>query len=404
MKRNINNSRITKELIFSKISQVSIFAAYTNVDEEVIQDCIDNAKLIRSPFREDIHPSFGFRYDNRGKLKGRDFAGYWWGDCIDAAATVISGIINRTLDVSKKSDFNFVLTHIAKTFSDVLYGKAKDYYFDNSIIVGLANTRQKKSIIEIVSRPWNQKDAEYWHQFNIGLNFLNTHFVYAVDQYYIDRSINPIPKYFYSKNPNDVCYAYLLGQDKKGILNFKLYFPNRDKGKQIKFITNCNTLEGIINMDLYDYDCVIITKSSKDRLAIENYISNILDSSLLRARYNGLVDIDKISVINIPHETYKLSQNEYNWIRERCPKGKIISLMDNDITGIKEAIYLRNNFDIYPIVIPRSYEVKDFSELISTYPIELVNEYFKETINLIYSDGEENKLTWDKEEGDALPY
>ena len=105
MKRTIGNYKTTKDFILNKISQVTIFSAYTGIDVDVINDCIEKGKLISSPFREDKHPSFGFKYDNKGKLKGRDFAGYWWGDCIDAAATVVSEMIGRPLDVSNKEDF-----------------------------------------------------------------------------------------------------------------------------------------------------------------------------------------------------------------------------------------------------------------------------------------------------------
>ena len=113
MKRNINNSKLTKDSILSKVSQINIFSAYTGIEPEVIQHCINTGEFICSPFREDKHPSFGFRYDNRNKLKGRDFAGYWWGDCIDAGATVLSEIVHRQVDVNNKEHFQFVLKHIA---------------------------------------------------------------------------------------------------------------------------------------------------------------------------------------------------------------------------------------------------------------------------------------------------
>ena len=76
MKRNISNTILTKDYIFSKVSQITIFSTYTGISVEDIQHCIDTGEFISSPFREDTHPSFGFRYDNRNKPKGRDFAGY----------------------------------------------------------------------------------------------------------------------------------------------------------------------------------------------------------------------------------------------------------------------------------------------------------------------------------------
>lgn len=125
MKRNISNTILTKDYIFSKVSQVTIFSVYTGISVEDIQYCIDTGEFISSPFREDTHPSFGFRYDNRNKLKGRDFAGYWWGDCIDAAATVLSEIVHKQIDISIKSQFLFVLKHIAYTLEILFMDKIK---------------------------------------------------------------------------------------------------------------------------------------------------------------------------------------------------------------------------------------------------------------------------------------
>ena len=59
MKRNISNIILTKDYIFSKVSQVTIFSAYTGISVEDIQHCIDTGEFISSPFREDTHPSFG---------------------------------------------------------------------------------------------------------------------------------------------------------------------------------------------------------------------------------------------------------------------------------------------------------------------------------------------------------
>lgn len=77
MGRNINSSKLTKQLILSKVSQVTIFSTYLNLSDKLVQYCIDTGELICSPIRDDIHPTCGFRYDSKGKLKFRDFAGYF---------------------------------------------------------------------------------------------------------------------------------------------------------------------------------------------------------------------------------------------------------------------------------------------------------------------------------------
>lgn len=398
MRRTVNNGTLTRDFILSKISQVSIFSAYTGIDASTIEHCINTGEFISSPFRIDEHPSFGFRYDNRGKLKGKDFAGYFHGDCFDAAALVISEIIHKNVDISNKGWFIFVLKHIAYTFRNIVYGKDKDYNIEGIIADGINAARNRKPIIEFVPRQWNNYDKNYWSKFHIPLSYLNTNFVYPVDQYYVNRKVNPEPKYLYDNDRKDVCYAYILGQDKQGIYNIKLYFPNRKHGT-VRFITNSNCLEGLLNLELEKYDAIILTKSTKDRISLRAFI----DSITLDFSYGGTA-IENIGIINIPHESYKLKQLEYDWIRGKCPNGYIVSLMDNDMAGYHEAIWLRNNYGIIPFCIPKSYEVKDFAELRSKYSVEAIKELINKSYKYIVDNYEETEPEWHTGESDTLPY
>lgn len=398
MRRTVTNGNLTKEFILSKISQVSIFSAYTGVDTEVIENCIETGEFISSPFRVDEHPSFGFRYDNRGKLKAKDFAGYFHGDCFDAAALVISEIIHKNVDISNKGWFIFVLKHIAYTFRNIIYGKDKDENIEGIIAEGVNAARNRKPIIEFVPRQWNNYDKNYWGKFHVPISYLNTNFVYPVDYFYINRKVNPEPKYYYENDRKDVCYAYMLGQDKRGVYNIKLYFPNRKHGT-IRFITNSNCLEGLLNLELNEYDSIIITKSTKDRISLRAY----LDAIDLSIPYGGTA-LRTIGLVNIPHESYKLKQNEYDWLRAKCPNGLILSLMDNDNTGCREAIWLRNNYNIIPLCIPREYEVKDFAELRSKYSIETIKELINLSYNYIADNYAENEFSWDTGESYSVPF
>ena len=396
MGRNINSSKLTKQLILSKVSQVTIFSTYLNLSDKIVQYCIDTGELICSPIRDDVHPTCGFRYDNKGKLKFRDFAGYFWGDCFDIVALIMGGIYNKQYDISNREDFVKVLRHITFTFKDIFYGQEKDINLINEINTGIVAIKHKKPNIELVVRNWNEYDKEYWGKFGVPLQYLNINFIYPVEQYYINRKINPEPKYFY--NANDPCYGYCLGQDRSGVYNIKLYFPNRNK-TVTRFITNCNHLEGIYNLDKTDYDIIVITKSTKDRVSLGAAILRI--TSL----YGG-VD-KKVGVINIPHETYKLRQNEFDWLKGKLSdRGKIVSLMDNDSTGKHEAIWLRNNYQITPLLIPVIYCAKDFAELVSKHKFDEVVNLIKQTINYISNyERKNNKLTWDTTEwSNNLPY
>lgn len=394
MGRTINSSKLTKEYIFTHVSQELIFSKYFNLSVNIINHCIETGDLILSPIREDKHPTCGFKYDNRGKLKFRDFAGFFWGDCFDAAALIINHIYNLKLDVSNKKDFIQVLRHITITFKDIFQQKEQDPNLNENIKKALANIKKEKPLIDLVTRQWNKKDVEYWSQFGINIQFLNVNFVYPIDQYYINIKINPEPKYYYSEE--DPCYAYYLGKDKNGINNIKLYFPKRNKS-QNRFITNCNHLEGILSLNSENYDFIVITKSTKDRLSISNTIMN-MKSSLY-----GQSNV-KIGVINIPHETYNLRQFEFDWLVSKLKdNGVIVSLMDNDRTGKLEAIKLYKIYSIIPIIIPKETSCKDFAEFYFKFGKNHVYKTINDIINKL-SNNANIKYIWKKEKSHALPY
>lgn len=395
--RNINSSKLTKQAILEKVSQVNIFATYLGISVETIYNCINNGKLICNPLRIDNHPTAGFRYNNKGKLKFKDFANdEFWGDCFDIVALVMSNIYNKSYNISNKEDFIKVLRHITFTFKDIFYGKEKDINVINDINTAINVIKHKKPIIELVVREWNYNDEKYWNTFGVSIKFLNLNFIYPVEQYYINRNINPEPKYFYSAN--DPCYGYFLGKDSNGVNNIKLYFPKRNKDIT-RFITNCNHLEGIYNLDRNDYNIIVITKSTKDRVSIG---SAIIKNLFL---YGGLIN-DRIGIINIPHETYKLRNNEYDWLQSKLTEnGKIVSLMDNDRTGKIEAIWLRDTYNIIPIIIPNHYKVKDFAELVANNNFKTISDLIINTIQYIKKYEEKDKYFRSTFRGnDDLPY
>ena len=379
-KRTPNTSKLTKAFIESKISQEAIVSKYLNIPMEVVQDCINHGHLIKSVFRDDdYNKSMGIVYNRKGRLKVRDFGGFgFFDDVYGVVAYVLSNIYDRPISTDNKQDFYFVLKHIANTFSDNIEGKVIDENIDEDIIKALSKGKNKKAIIEIAPRPWNQQDKAYWNSIGINLNFLNANFVIPVDQYYINRVTNPDPKYYYKES--DPCYAYMLGQNKQGIYLIKLYFPFRDRSKELKFITNCNVLEGLPNLERNDYDYIIITKSSKDRLSIGSHLSST-------SFYGGAGDKLHIGVINLPSENYKLKTNEYEWLKNKLNEnGIIVSLLDFDTTGRCGAKYLYETYNIPYIFITRGefglydYGGKDFSDLHKCYSIKQLNQFINETI------------------------
>lgn len=383
VKRSVLTVKLTKDYIESKISQEMIVSHYLDIPIEVVQDCILKNHLIESVFRDDdYNKSMGIQYNAKGRLKVRDFGGWgYFGDVYDTVAYVLSIAYERQINPNNKQDFYFILKHIVNTFSE---------YFDNSgaIMVSTAidsinmastivKSKSKKAIIELAPRSWNKYDKDIWGRWGIDLGYLNTHFVIPVDQYYINRKVDDNPKYKYTSK--DPCYAYMLGQNRQGIYLIKLYFPLRDRRKQNKFITNCNVLEGLPNLELDNYDYILITKSSKDRLSIGSHLSTM-------PFYGGDNKPINIGVINLPSENYKLKQNEYDWLKRKLKEdGIILSLLDFDLTGRLGASYLQEVYQIPYLFITRgefglpNYKGKDFADLHDYFTKQDINNFIKDT-------------------------
>ena len=272
MKRNIFTTNLTKTFIESKVSQESIVSKYLDIPIEVVQDCIAHNHLINSVFRDDDNnKSMGIQYNAKGRLKVRDFGGYgFFEDVYGVVAYVLSLVYERKIETNNKQDFYFVLKHIAYTFSDIIDGKEVDPNLQPIIANAIAKGKSKKKVIDLVTRSWNKYDKDIWGHWGVELSYLNSHFVVPVEQYYIDRTVDSDPKYYYKAK--DPCYAYMLGTNRQGIRLIKLYFPRRNRRTELKFVTNCNVLEGLLNLELDNYDYILITKSSKDRLSIGNHL------------------------------------------------------------------------------------------------------------------------------------
>ena len=382
MKRNPNTVKLTKEYIESKISQELIVSKYLGIDIDVVRNCINNNTLINSVFRDDDNnKSMGIQYNAKGRLKVRDFGGFgFFDDVYGVVAYVLSIVYGRTIDTNRKQDFYFVLKHIATTFSDIIDNKATDPLNDYAIETAIQQAKSRKPIIEIAPRSWNKEDVEIWKHWGVDVNYLNTHFVVPVDQYYIDRTADSLPKYCYNKK--DPCYGYILGQNKKGIYLIKLYFPLRDRNYKSKFITNCNVIEGLLNLEPIQYDYIIITKSTKDRLSIGNHLLN-------HPLYGGGQHIN-VGIVNLPSESYHLKEIEYEYLTHRMkPTGRIISFLDFDRTGRLGAKYLKDTYNIDYIFITRgefglyNYGCKDFTDLHDKYTIPEINNFIDETLTYL---------------------
>lgn len=340
----LQNYVINKNFVLKHISQIKIFATYTGLTENEIITLAETGSLICSPLREDSNPTFGFKFKD-GRLRARDFAGYFWGDCFDVAAHVLSKSVNN------KHQFIEILQDILNTVQS-----------NNNIHHKLETVKKKRDVIEIAIRNWNVQDYHYWNKFNIDQEILTKFYVYPIQVIWINRVSQPEPKYRYNKI--DPCYAYYFGKDDNSTDKFQLYFPYRDKQDKThpRFIINYSGLRGVLQLT-YDEDVLVITKSYKDVMSISSIKPSFLKGWKLAAiSPNGESDIFTIEQINWFKSKYKY----------------IISLYDFDKAGRKGALRLYNDYGIEPMFFTNGkfktidYGVKDFSEAVDKYGVWMV--------------------------------
>lgn len=353
MKKGINR-KLTSKYILSKVSQEEIFSKYLGIDIGIIRTAIETGRLINSPLRIDKHPSFGFKYDRYGKLKARDFAGYFWGDCFD----IVGYRINE--NPNKAKGFYNILNHICKTFNIDYDTKDIEYKpIDYSI---------EKSIIKVAYRDWNTFDLEFWNNYSIDINILREYNVNPILTAFINKYGKDKPIYHF--DIKDPCYCYYLGTDSKLIDNVELYFPYRGLIGKPKFICNTGVIKGLLQCNFKDI--LLITKSYKDIMCLKS-ILNIIDIGF------------NIDVISLSSETRILTEQQYNFLKEKY--SSIYSLLDFDKTGVSASNRMSKLYNIKPLFLTNgrfgtiNYGAKDFSDYVKNNGFEkalnLVNEILK---------------------------
>lgn len=298
---------LTRDYILSQITQEQIFEFYLGirVQTEVL---LTTPSVIRP---RDGNPTFSFKYSDNGKLRARDWAGYFWGDCFDAVAHVLR------LNATDKKSFNIILDQIARDFRLHKYKDSNNLSTGNSYDYREVRKQSKKAILQFQPRNWDLYiDKPFWKDGGgIGTDLLKEARVFPCQFIWLNN--NPI----YNYSPKDPAYAYYFTPN-----DIKIYFPLR---KEYRFIGNTSYLQGI---DLLKPDRIgIITKSYKDVLVFKTLgIQSVAPSS----------------------ETHPISKEDWFKLKNTCDHW--FSLMDFDQTGIKMALKLRRLYNIRPLFFIRS--------------------------------------------------
>lgn len=189
-----------------------------------------------------------------------------------------------------------------------------------------------------ITRDWNDQDAEFWLQFNIGASMLAKYLVLPLDYFtMVKDSESGIEKIKIQKQG---IYGYF---DTAGKC-YKIYQPHSKKNKFTKVLEHLQGLDQLTN----EKDYLVITSSLKDGMCISSFGFNL-----------EFIAPHSENTIIKPHIIHNLKQS-YK---------KILSLFDNDEAGHTAMETYKRVYNIDGIYIKSE---KDISDAVKKYGAEAV--------------------------------
>ena len=289
-------------------------------------------KVMRSPLREDIHPSFGiFKSSVRGNLMWKDQATGKSGNVIQFVSDKFNESYNEALRriIQDIEHLNIRSTEKGREIQEI-YNKTK-------------------TIISVQKKNFTEVDDEYWEQYFITREILKKHNVYPILTFWV----NDIPSnLFYSKE--QPLYAYQIFD------KFQIYSPKANRKNKFRNSTTIYDIHGLEQLPDYGR-LLIITKSKKDVMVLD------------RLGYNSVAPCGENTPI-----PKSIIQN----LKERFDR--ILILYDNDAPGMKGAKKLAEENDLQYVYIPIDYnlmfKIKDISDFVKNYKITRTKELIKKLI------------------------
>lgn len=301
-----NHIKLTKEFILSKVDEETLFKYYISGFKKV------NTRF-SSELRKDTNPSCIIS-NKSGRLIYIDFG-----------------------NGQKHDIFSYIQEKYRCTFLESLKIINNDFNCNMSssiistpILVGKLEIPDK--VILYRSREFNQRDYDYWMQYNITEDILQLYKIRSLSHFWIDNNC------FFVKD--DLCY--LFPEIKKDKIKYKIYRPLQSKDK--RFISNDGgSIYGLRQLPEKG-DCLFITSSKKDIMSLRSlgYYS-----------------------ISFTSETVNPSDDLINYLKERW--NKIFVFYDFDKTGIEHSNKLVKTFNLNGCLFTDNEEVKDPSDYIKKY-------------------------------------
>ena len=325
----------TRENILTRISELEIFNKYLGTS-------LNENSYFKNPLRDDANPTCTFKRGRDGRLRMKDYAGYFYGDCIDLVMHVNRIGYTDALCLIWK-DFNAQTITRIENFKEVL--KLQNFHVKN------------KSVFHVKIKSWNRYSLEYWKKYYITEKVLIKFNVYPIDILWIGKDLFD-QNIVYKWDLFDPGFGYYFGNGE-----WKIYFPKRTSNR---FLSNTNVTQGLVQLE--KSESIVITKSLKDVMCL-----SLFNISAIAPQSESVVIKDVSDIVEYYYNTYVF--------------------FDNDMPGIRGAIKYKKKGAI-PLLIPKEERIlngiKDISDYISHYGIKAT----KKLINGITSNERvENKYS-----------
>lgn len=297
-----------------------------------IGDQIIIGRIMRSPLRQDTHPSFGiFKSSIRGNLMWKDQATGKTGNVV----MFVSELKQITYEEALKQILlDIELSNIRTTKE----GKSLEESY-----------KKVRTTISVQKKNFTETDDEYWESYFITRDILKKFDVYPILTFWV----NDIPSsLFYSKE--QPLYAYQVFD------KFQIYCPKGQKKNKFRTNTTIFDIHGLEQLPKYG-KLLIITKSKKDVMVLD------------RLGYNAIAPCGENTPI--PKVIIDDLKQRFN---------RIIILYDNDKAGLEGAEKLANEHGLKWGYIPIHYydmfKIKDISDFIKNYKVTKTRDLLKEII------------------------
>ncbi len=285
-----------------KIPTTWIFENYCNLEEKLHGQDVKILSMFNS---NDTIPSM-FIYMFNTKYFFKDYSSGKTGDGIK--------LVSYLFNINRKNAEKKIIND---------YSEKNEYIANDNL-----KKVEKYKVTSFIKRPWNELDAKYWIQFNIGSTLLKKYNVFALSEYTMSKKLNNELSEINIKN------NHIYGYFKNNGTLYKIYQPNI---KKKKFIKVKNYIQGTDQL-LYNKPNLIIASSLKDIMC--------LDSLNLNAEFVS-PDSENTLISKKIISSYLLKYNN------------IFTLLDNDSAGHIGMNKYWNEYGITGIYLNLSKDVSD---------------------------------------------